>query len=62
MKSSQKVIAIGLTLFISACGDPNEIDFMKDTYIDGCDTATVGDMLALVEEDYRRKGGERWTG
>ena len=45
MKASRNIMAISLAGLLSACGDPTVIDMMKDTHIDGCDTATVGEML-----------------
>lgn len=45
MKPSRNIMAITLAGLLSACGDPTVIDMMKDTHIDGCDTATVGEML-----------------
>jgi len=45
MKVPKQIAAIVLAGLLAACGDPTEIDLMKDTHIDGCDTATVGSML-----------------
>ena len=45
MKAPKKMAPMVLAGLLAACGDPTEIDLMKDTHIDGCDTATVGSML-----------------